>query len=193
VPKGRVCVSRFFCFFIKTSKKMITKDQKKQIVQDLTEKAKAAKSVIFVDYKGISVKDVTDLKKQLRQAGVDYVVARKTLVDLALKNAGVDGTIRTLEGQVAVSFSNEDEVASAKIFDKFAKTNENLKMLAGILDGQMMDESQVKALAKIPSKEELLAKLVGSLKSPISGFANVLGGNLRGLVQVLNAIKEQKA
>jgi len=172
---------------------MITKEQKKQIVKSLTEKAKGAKSIVFVDYKGIQVKDVTELKKQLREAGVEYVVSRKTLIDIALKDAGIDTSVRGLEGQVAISFSNEDEVVAAKIIDKFAKTNQNLKMLGGVLGTQVMDEKEVKALAKIPSKEELLGKLVGSLKSPISGFVNVLGGNLRGLVQVLNAIKEQKA
>ncbi len=172
---------------------MITKEQKKQIVKDLADKAKVAKSIVFVDYKGMQVKDVTELKKQLREAGVEYLVSRKTLINLALKNAGVEANVRELEGQVAVSFSNEDEVVAAKIIDKFAKTNEHLKMLGGVLGTQVMNESEVKALAKVPSKEELLSKLVGSLKSPISGFVNVMGGNLRGLVQVLNAIKEQKA
>ncbi|KKU55036.1 MAG: 50S ribosomal protein L10 [Candidatus Moranbacteria bacterium GW2011_GWE1_49_15] len=172
---------------------MITKEQKKQIVKDLAQKAKESKSIVFVDYKGIQVKDVTDLKKQLREAGVEYVVSRKTLIDIALKEAGIETSVRGLEGQIAVSFSKEDEVAAAKIIDKFAKTNENLKMLGGVLGTQVMDEKEVKALAKIPSKEELLAKLVGSLKSPVSGFVNVLGGNLRGLVHALNAIKEQKA
>lgn len=172
---------------------MITKQQKKDIVKDLSQKAKGSKSIIFVDYKGLKVKDVTELKKQLREAGVEYVVSRKTLVDIALKEAGIEASVRGLEGQIAISFSKEDEVAAAKIIEKFAKTNENLKMLGGVLGVQVMSQEEVKALAKIPSKEELLAKLVGSLKSPVSGFVNVLGGNLRGLVQVLNAIKEQKA
>lgn len=171
---------------------MITKQQKKDIVKDLSDKAKSAKSIIFVDYKGLKVKDVTELKKQLREAGVDYVVSRKTLVDIALKDAGIETSVKGMEGQIAISFSKEDEVAAAKIIEKFAKTNENLKMLGGVLGVQVMSQEEVKALAKIPSKEELLAKLVGSLKSPVSGFVNVLGGNLRGLVQVLNAIKETK-
>lgn len=172
---------------------MITKEQKKQIVASLTEKAKSAKSIVFVDYKGVKVKDATELKKQLREAGVDYLVSRKTLIDIALKNAGIETSVKGLEGQVAISFSNEDEVAAAKIIDKFAKTNENVKMLGGALGTQVMSGEEVKALAKIPSKEELLSKLVGSLKSPVSGFVNVLGGNLRGLVYALNAIKDQKA
>jgi len=132
-----------------------------------------------------------------KNAGVsinDYVVVRKTLLDIALKNAGIEGaSIKALDGQIALSLSNTDEVSGAKIIDTFSKTNENVKMLGGVLGMQVMNADEVKALAKIPSKEELLAKLVGTLNAPISGFVNVLAGNLRGLVQVLNAVKEQKA
>jgi large subunit ribosomal protein L10 len=172
---------------------MLTKDQKIELVKKLTEKIKAAKSAIFVDYKGIKVKEVTDLKKSLRKADVEYVVAKKTLIDLALKNAGIEGvSMKGMEGQVAISLSNADEVAGAKIIDGFAKTNENIKMLGGVLGKDVMDAAQVKALAKIPSREELLAKLVGTLNAPVSGFVNVLAGNLRGLVQVLRAVSEKK-
>ena len=173
---------------------MLTKQQKIELVKNLTEKIKAAKSAIFVDYKGLKVKDSTDLKKTLRTGGVEYVVVRKTLLDIALKNAGIEGiSTKTMEGQVALSLSNVDEISGAKIIDTFAKTNENIKMLGGVLGKQIMDAAEVKALAKIPSKEELLTKLVSTLNAPVSGFVNVLAGNLRGLVQVLNAIKEQKA
>lgn len=173
---------------------MLTKQQKTELVKSLTEKIKAAKSAIFVDYKGLKVKDATDLKKSLRSSGVEYIVARKTLLNIALKNAGLEKiNTREMDGQIAISLSNADEVAGAKIIDKFSKTNENIKMLGGFLGEQVMSSAEVKALAKIPSKQELLAKLVGTLNAPVSGFANVLAGNLRGLVQVLNAIKEQKA
>jgi large subunit ribosomal protein L10 len=173
---------------------MLTKNQKIELVKELTEKIKAAKSTVFVDFKGLKVKDTTELKKSLREAGVEYIVARKTLFDIALKNAGIEGvSIKTMEGQVALSFSNNDEVAGAKIIDTFAKTNENVKLLGGVLGTQVMSAAEVKALAKIPSKEQLLGQLVGTLNAPISGFVNVLAGNLRGLVQVLNAVKEQKA
>ena len=173
---------------------MLTKQQKIELVKNLTEKIKVAKSAIFVDYKGLKVKDSTDLKKTLRAGGVEYVVVRKTLLNIALKDAGIEGiSTKTMDGQVALSLSNVDEISGAKIIDKFAKTNENIKMLGGFLGEQIMDAAEVKALAKIPSKEELLAKLVSTLNAPVNGFVNVLAGNLRGLVQVLNAIKEQKA
>ena len=171
---------------------MLTKEKKKQLVKDSAEKVKNAKSIIFADYKGISVKDVTNLKKELRQVGAEYVVAKKTLIDIALKEGGIDTSVKGLEGQIAISFSNDDEVSAAKIIDKFSKSSENIRMLGGSLGAVLMSEEEVNALAKIPAKEELLAKLVGSMKSPISGLVNVMSGNLRGLVQVLNAIKEQK-
>ena len=173
---------------------MLTRNQKHELVKELTEKIKVAKSVAFVDFKGLNVKDSTELKKSLRVAGVEYMVVRKTLIDIALKNAGIEGAeIANLEGQIALSLSNTDEVSGAKIIDTFAKTNENVKLLGGVLGTQLMNASEVKALAKIPSKEQLLGQLVGTLNAPVSGFVNVLAGNLRGLVQVLNAVKEQKA
>ena len=172
---------------------MLTKAQKKEVVKGLEEKIKQAKSAVFVDYKGLGVKDTMELKKTLRSAGVEYLVARKTLLELALKNSGLEVDVKGMDGQIAAVFSNMDEVAAAKIIDKFAKNNEHIKMLGGTLGSQIMGEAEVKALAKIPSKEELLAKLVGTLNAPISGFANVLAGNLRGLVQVLKAVNEQKA
>ena len=172
---------------------MLTRNQKHELVKELTEKIKAAKSVVFVDFKGLKVKDATILKKSLRAAEVQYVVVRKTLIDIALKNAGIEGAnVAKVEGQVALSLSNADEVVAAKIIDTFAKTNENVKMLGGVLGAQLMTAAEVKALAKVPSREQLLGQLVGTLNAPVSGFVNVLAGNLRGLVQVLNAISEVK-
>lgn len=173
---------------------MLTKVQKIELVKELTEKIKGAKSTVFVDYKGLKVKESTELKKSLRAIGAEYIVVRKTLLDIALEGAGIEGaSIKTMEGQVAISLSNTDEVSAAKTIDTFAKTNQNVKMLGGTLGLQVMSASEVKALAKVPSKEQLLGQLVGTLNAPISGFVNVLAGNLRGLVQVLNAVKEQKA
>ena len=173
---------------------MLTKNQKIELVKELSEKIKGAKSTVFVDFKGLKVKESTDLKKNLRAVGAEYFVVRKTLLDIALKNAGIENaSIKAMEGQIAISLSNTDEVSAAKIIDIFAKTNPNMKMLGGTLGSQVMSAAEVKALAKIPSKEQLLGQLVGTLNAPISGFVNVLAGNLRGLVQVLNAISEQKA
>ncbi len=170
-----------------------TKQQKEALVKNLAEKLKTSKAVVFSDYKGLQVKDMTVLRRELRASGVELQVLKKTLISLALKDAGIEMDVKKLEGQIAVAVSAGDEVAAAKIIAKAAKANENLKIVGGILGVKELAAEEVNALAKLPGKEELLAKLVGTLNAPISGFANVLAGNLRGLVQVLKAIGEQKA
>lgn len=169
-----------------------TKNQKKEIVKDLAEKLESSKAVVFSDFKGLSVKDMTDLRKELRAEGVDFKVIKKTLADIALRDAGIDLSVKKLEGQIAVAVSQNNEVAAAKIIAKAAKANENLKILGGILGTKSLNHEEVMALSKLPSKEELLAKFVGTINTPISGFVNVLAGNLRGLVQVLKAVGEGK-
>ena len=170
---------------------MLTKDQKKQIVKDLSEKIKSAKSVVFADFRGLKVKDLNELKRELRKADSSFKVLKKTLMNIALKDAKIEYDTKKLEGQIAMSFS-ADEITAAKIIDTFSKKNENIKILGGILGTQVMDAAQVKSLAKLPGKVELLAKLVGTINAPVSGFVNVLAGNLRGLVQVLKAISETR-
>jgi len=171
-----------------------TKEQKKQIVGDLADKLANFKSAVFTDYKGLTVAEAQELRKQCKEQNAEYLVAKKTLIQLALDKAGIkDVDVKNMEGNIALVLGFEDEVAPAKISANFAKDHESLKLLGGIMENQYIDFAKVEALSKIPSKAELLAKLVGSLNSPISGFVNVLAGNLRGLVSVLNAIKEQKS
>lgn len=168
-----------------------TKQQKAELIKELAEKLKVSKAVVFSDYKGLEVKDMTVLRKELRTAGVELKVLKKTLINIALKDAGIEMDAKKLEGQIAIAVSSGDEVAAAKIIAKMAKVNENLKIVGGILGTNELSADEVKALAKLPSKEELLAKLVGTLNAPVSGFVNVLAGNLRGLVNVLKAVAER--
>lgn len=170
---------------------MLTKDQKKELVKDLAGQIKAAKSVVFADFQGLRVKDLSELKKELRKSDAGFKVMKKTLMKIAFKNAGIDFDPEKLEGQVAVSLS-PDEVVAAKIIDTFSRKNENIKILGGIVDAKEMTASEMKVLAKLPGREELLAKLVGTIKAPVSGFVNVMTGNLRGLVQVLKAVADSK-
>lgn len=172
---------------------MQTKKQKKEIVADLSEKLKNSKAAVFSDFKGLLVKDMMALRKELRKEKIDFKVAKKTLIGLALKDAKIDADVKNMEGQLAVAISSEDEVAAAKIMAKVAKGNENLKILGGILEMKFLEKEEIMALSKLPSKEELLAKLVGTLNAPVSGFVNVLAGNIRGLVNVLKAIGDTKA
>ncbi|HRZ95423.1 MAG TPA: 50S ribosomal protein L10 [Candidatus Moranbacteria bacterium] len=172
---------------------MQTKKQKKEIVADLSEKLKNSKAAVFSDFKGLLVKDMMALRKELRKEKIDFKVAKKTLIELALKNAKIDASVKNMEGQLAVAISQEDEVAAAKIMAKVAKGNENLKILGGILEMKFLGKEEIMALSKLPSKDELLAKLVGTLNAPVSGFVNVLAGNIRGLINVLKAVADNKA
>jgi large subunit ribosomal protein L10 len=172
---------------------MQTKQQKKELVGGLTEKLKNSKAVVFSDFTGLNVKNMMELRRELRQQGIEIKVLKKTLIDLALKDAGMEVDVKKLEGQIAIAVSSGDEVAAAKIIAKAAKLNENLKIVGGVLGVKFLEKSEVEALAKLPSKEELLAKLVRTLNASVSGFVNVLAGNIRGLVQVLKAIGEAKA
>jgi large subunit ribosomal protein L10 len=132
------------------------------------------------------------LRRELKKEGVDLKVTKKTLIKMALKDAGFEIDARKFEGQLAIAISSQDEVVAAKIIAKTAKANENIKIVGGILGTKELTEEETKALALIPSKQELLAKLVGTLNAPVSGFVNVLAGNLRGLVNVLKAVADSK-
>ncbi|MDD3498414.1 MAG: 50S ribosomal protein L10 [Candidatus Moranbacteria bacterium] len=172
---------------------MLRRNQKEEIVKNLSEEIKNSKSVVFSDYRGLKASEINALKKELKKEGTNLMVIKKSLIDLSLKKAKIDSSVKGMEGQMAITISSEDEVVPAKILSKFSKTNENLKILGGMLGKDIMTVEEVMALAKLPGKEELLAKIVGSLNAPISGFVNVLSGNTRGLVNVLKAIQEKKA
>ncbi|MDP2812712.1 MAG: 50S ribosomal protein L10 [bacterium] len=169
-----------------------TKDQKEQILKSLKDKLAISKSVVFSSDKGLDVKTIERLRNELKGNGAEYMVAKKTLLKLATKELGESDDLENLDGSVALTFSYEDEVAGARILNKYAKENENLKLGGGILENKVILAEMVNRLAQLPTRAVLLAKLVGSLNSPISGMVGVLSGNLRNLVGVLNAIKEKK-
>ena len=170
-----------------------TKAQKQVIVSDLVEKLRRMKSAVFTSISGYTMPDADKLRAKGRKEGVDFVVAKKTLLTSALKEIGLELTKDQFEGSVLTSIGYEDEVAPAKLIAGLAKEKEAMKMLGGILEGKFVDAAAVKTLAKLPGKQELLAKMVGSLNAPLSGFVNVLAGNLRSLVYALNAIAKSKS
>lgn len=168
-------------------------ESKKAKVAALSEKLKGAAAGVIVDYKGITVEDDTKLRSEFRKAGVEYAVVKNSLLRFALKDAGLDGLDNVLEGTTALAISKEDLVAPAKVFSEFAKDKEFLKAKAGFVEGKAIGVDEVEALAKLPAKEVLIAKVLGGFNAPISGLANVLNANLRGLVVALNAIAEKQS
>ncbi len=171
---------------------MLNKTQKKELVKELVDKIKRQQSLVFTDVSGLSVAEMQKLRRELKKAGIEYRVAKKTLITLALKEAKYDIDITQVPGSLGTAFSYQDPVSPAKIIFKFSKEHKNLRVVGGIMEGRFLTVQEVEALSKIPSKEELIATLVGMLKGPIFGLVNVLQGNIRNLIGVLNAIKSNK-
>src|SRR3989344_3450327 len=170
-----------------------TKAQKKEIIEVLKEKFKTMKSAVFVNFSGIPVKEINNLRNTCQEENVGYLVAKKTLFKKVLSESGYEGVQdQKFEGEVAAVIGFEDEVAPAKLVSDFIKEHDKMKIIAGILEGSLIDENKIKALAKLPSKQELLAKAIGSIAAPLSGLVNVLQGNIRGLVYTFKAMSEKK-
>ena len=172
------------------SEKILTK--KKSEVADLSEKIKKAQSFVLADYRGINVQDDTQLRNELRKANVEYKIVKNTLTRFAAKENGLDGLIPHLEGPTAIAISYTDPLAPAKILNEYSIKNAKFQIKAGYVEGKVIDIEGIKNLASIPSREVLIAKMLGSLNAPITGFVNVLNGNIRGLVVALNAIAEKQ-
>jgi large subunit ribosomal protein L10 len=171
----------------------ITKQKKEELVADLVKKLQDAKAIVFTDYRGLSVEELNDVRNELRKQGIEYKVLKNTLFKIAAKEANLDLNLENAGGHpIAAAFGYEDEVAPAKVVNTYANKNEKLEILGGVLEGKEINSIMVKSLAKLPSREELYGKLVGTLSAPMSGMVNVLSGNIRGLVNVLNAISDQK-
>ena len=168
-------------------------EEKKALVAALAERMQNASAGVLVDYKGITVADDTKLRADLRAAGVEYGVVKNTMLRFAANQIGFDALDEHLNGTTALAISPSDPVAAAKVLSEFAKkSNGSFTIKAGFVDGKVINADEVKALADLPSREVLVAQVLGGLNAPISGFVNVLNGNLRGLVVALNAIAEQK-
>ncbi len=167
-------------------------EKKKKVVEEITTKINDAQAIVLVDYRGLDVEEVTELRKKYTEAGVEYKVYKNTMMNFAFKNAGLDDFTEHLTGPNAIALGYEDPVAPAKISSEFSKEHDDLEIKAGIVDGKIIGIDRVKSLADLPPKEVLIAQVLGGLNGPISGFANVLQGNLRNLVYALNAIKDQK-
>ena len=147
---------------------------KEQKVAEIKEKLEKAQAIVLSKYQGLTVEEDTQLRKNLREAGVEYRVYKNTLVTLAAKELGIEGIAEYLEGPVSIAFGYDDVTAPARILNDFSKDHKALELKAGVVDGEFYDVDKIKQLATIPSKEVLIAKLLGSIKSPISSFARVI-------------------
>jgi len=168
-------------------------EQKKAIVDDLAGKLKDSCAGVLVDYQGINVVDDTKLRKELREAGVEYIVAKNTLLKRAAQYAEIDNLETFLKGSTAIAISKDDYVAAARILCGFAKDHEFFKVKSGFIDGKAIDKKEVSNLSKLPSREVLVSQVLRGLNAPISGLATVLNGTIKGLVVALNAIAEKKS
>jgi len=171
----------------------VTRQKKEEILQKLEDKFSRAKAVYFAEYRGVPVKDVTELRKEMVKSGIDYVVAKKTLMMLAAKNQNLpEITKEMLTGPVVAVFSYDDLIKPSKMIVDFAKNHEGVKLIGALLEGKMLDAKGANAMAKLPSKEELLSKLVGSMQAPISGFHGTMHGLLSKFIRTLDAVKAKK-
>ena len=166
--------------------------QKEKIVEALHEKFSKAKTALLTDFRGLNMSAISELRSQLRDASVEYQVVKNTLAARASEGTDVSLLKDHFSGPCAVALSYEDPVAPAKVLTKFSEENKALEIKVGIVDGRVIDLDGIIRLSKLPSEEELLAKLLMTLNAPITGFVTVLGGVLRNFMGVLEAIKCQK-
>jgi len=168
-------------------------ENKKQIVEDIKTEIQNAKSVVFVNYKGLTVSEDTEFRTAFRKADCKYRVLKNTMVRKAFNELGITCFDEDLNGPTAVAFGNDETAAAKVVVEACKKYNDKISVKSAYVDGAYIDVNGVKALSAMPSKEELIAKMLGSMQAPISGFVGALSGITRKLVIALNAVAEKKA
>jgi len=171
---------------------MVIRPEKVAMIAELKATLQNAKGVVLADYRGIKVAQDTKLRRKMREAGVDYTVIKLNMASIAAKEAGIEGLDDFLKGPLSMVSSTTDPVAPAKMISEFIKENRIMEIKGGLVEGKVIGVEEVKALASLPPREVLIARLLGSMQSPITGFVNVLQGNIRNLVYALDAVRQQK-
>ena len=174
----------------------VTREAKESAVDTLTGELGRIKLAVMTDYRGLTVAEVEELRATLREQGITYRVTKNTLLRLAMSNTSnlskVDPTAFT--GPMALAMGFDDEVAPARVIFQYAKTHEALEIVGAVTsDGQFLSASEVKALALLPTREQLLGQVVGTIAAPLTGFVGVMSGNVRSIINVLNALSEAKS
>ncbi len=169
----------------------LTREKKEQIINNLAEKFNNTKVAVLTDYKGLKVEELEDLRERAKEKDVNYHIFKNTLVKLALKKAGLKVDESVFIGPLAIGFG-DDEIATSKILYQFSKEHEALKIRQGILDKNLVEKDVIVNLALLPTREDLYSRLIRSLNAPTFGLVNVLGGNIRNLVCILNSYKSMR-
>jgi large subunit ribosomal protein L10 len=168
------------------------RNEKEQLVTELTEKIKGATAFYYTDFTGLNVKKMTELRRRFRKAGVEYVVIKNTLALIAVKDSPLQKLTGTFAGMTAVAYNTTDAVALAKVLTKFAKDVPTVQFKGAMLAGQIVAAGEIQNIANLPSREELVSKLLYLMQFPIRGLAVVLNGTIRNFAVVLDQIAKQK-
>ena len=174
---------------ITREKAKVNKEEKVSLIKEKIDKAQVA---IVTDYKGLTVEEITNLRRSLQKDGGDYMVTKNTLAKLAIKGTQYEVLSDTLKGSIAIAFGFEDQVAPAKALSKFIKDTKKCAILAAALDGKLMSAAEAEELAKLPSKPELYAKMLGCINSPASGIANSINAVMSQLTRTMAAVRDKK-
>jgi large subunit ribosomal protein L10 len=168
-------------------------DEKKLIVEEIKHHLEKSMLIVFADYRGLKVDEMTELREKLRVPGVEVKVLKNTMLRFALKELGNEDMAELISGPNAAIISHNDPVMPAKVLFEFAKTHKNLEIKMGLLEGQVIPPEKIKNLADLPSREVLVATVLGTMQAPITSFVRVLNANITGLARALEQIREQKA
>ena len=172
---------------------MSTKAFKNDKVALIKEKIDKAQVAVVSEYTGLSVEEITKLRRELQKEGGDYMVTKNTLAKIAIKGTPYEVLAETLKGPIAIAFGFTNQVAPAKVLSKFIKDTKKGEIIAAAMDGQLMSAEEAKALANLPSREELYAKMLGCINSPASGIANSVNAVMSSLVRAVAAVRDQKS
>ena len=167
--------------------------EKQEQVRSLAQKLNGSVSGVLVDYKGTDVTTDTEMRRKMREADVDYTVIKNSLIRFAIKDCGLDELEQYLAGPTALAISADDPVSPAKLIHEYVGKEKPMQVKAGFVDGRVITAAEVAALSKLPAKEVLVAQVLGTMIAPVSGLANVLNANIRGLAVALQAIADKKA
>ena len=172
---------------------MSTKAFKEEKISQMKEKIEKAKVAIVTDYKGLSVEEITKLRREIQKEDGDYMVTKNTLAKIAIKGTEYEVLSDALTGPIAIAFGFEDQVAPAKALAKFIKDTKKGEILAAAMDGKLLSAAEAKALASLPSKQEIYAKMLGCINSPASGIANSINAVMSSLTRAMAAVRDQKS